>query len=99
MRLCRIQLNGTPQAAYYDEERIIPLSAALAAFNRQSGPKLDLPAWDDLLDFLEHPQPKRQKGINAGGFLPHHSGAQHQPVGDDLGLLRGLAQNWQEETG
>lgn len=54
MRLCRIQHNGTPQAAYYDEERVIPLVAALAAFNRQSGPKLDLPAGDNLLDFLPH---------------------------------------------
>jgi 2-keto-4-pentenoate hydratase/2-oxohepta-3-ene-1,7-dioic acid hydratase in catechol pathway len=52
MRLCRIQHQGTSQAAFYDEERVVPLAAALAAFNRQSGPRLDLPAGDDLLDFL-----------------------------------------------
>jgi 2,4-diketo-3-deoxy-L-fuconate hydrolase len=54
MRLCRIQHQGLSQAAFYDEERIVPISAVLAAFNRQSGPKLDLPAGDDLLDFLPH---------------------------------------------
>ena len=54
MRLCRIQLQGSAQAAFYDEERIVPLAAALEAFNRQSGPRLDFPAGDDLLDFLPH---------------------------------------------
>src|SRR5262245_3251366 len=54
MRLCRIQHEGAPQAAFYHEDRVIPLKAALAAFNRQSGPKVDLPAGDDLLDFLPH---------------------------------------------
>src|SRR5262245_51819417 len=54
MRLCRIHHQGSSQAAFYDEERIVPVSAALAAFNRQSGPKLDLPAGDDLLDLLPH---------------------------------------------
>ena len=54
MRLCRIQHLGSSQAAFYGEERIIPVSAAMAAFNRQPGPKLDLPAGDNLLDFLPH---------------------------------------------
>src|SRR5262249_29288419 len=54
MRLSRIQHQGSLQAAFYDEERIVPMAAALAAFNRQSGPKLDLPAGDDLLDLLPH---------------------------------------------
>jgi 2-keto-4-pentenoate hydratase/2-oxohepta-3-ene-1,7-dioic acid hydratase in catechol pathway len=54
MRLCRIQHQGSSQAAFYGEERIVPVSAALAEFNRQSGPKLDLPAGDDLLDLLPH---------------------------------------------
>ena len=53
----------------------------------------------DLLDLLQHPQPERQEGIDAGRLLPHHAGAQHQPVGDDLGLLRGLSQNRQEVAG
>ena len=53
----------------------------------------------DLLDLLQHPQAERQKGINAGRLLPHHAGAQHQPVGDDFGLLRGLAQDRQEKAG
>src|SRR5258707_11728973 len=32
-------------------------------------------------------------------LLPHHAGAQHQPVGDDFRLLRGLAQDRQEKAG
>ena len=54
MRLCRIHRDGAALAAFYDEERIVPLTAALAVFNKKSGPKLDLPAGDDLLDFLPH---------------------------------------------
>ncbi len=48
---------------------------------------------DDLLDLAEHPQPQRQEGIDAGCLLPHHSGAQHQAMGNDLGLLGRLAQD------
>jgi 2-keto-4-pentenoate hydratase/2-oxohepta-3-ene-1,7-dioic acid hydratase in catechol pathway len=54
MRLCRIQDRGSARPAFYDEERVVPLEALLAAFNRRSGPRLDLPAGDDLLDFLPH---------------------------------------------
>ena len=53
----------------------------------------------DLLDLLQHAQAKRQEGVNAGRLLPHHAGAQHQPVGDDLRLFRGFTQDRQEETG
>ena len=53
----------------------------------------------DLLDLLQHPQAQRQKGINSGRLLPHHAGAQHQPVGDDFRLFRGLAQDRQEKAG
>src|SRR6185369_4614473 len=54
MRLCRVQYQGSSHAAFYDEERVVPLAAVREAFNRQAGPKLDLPAGDDLLDFLPH---------------------------------------------
>ncbi len=54
MRLCRIRHQGKSLAAFYDEERIVPLAAARAAFSRRPGPRLDLPAGDDLLDFLPH---------------------------------------------
>ena len=52
----------------------------------------------DLLDLLQHAKSQGQKGINSGRLLPHHAGAQHQPMGDDLGLLRGLAQDRQEKA-
>ncbi len=52
MRLCRVQLQGKPQAAFYDEQRVIPVADALAAFNRGHGQNLALPAGDDLLDLL-----------------------------------------------
>ena len=51
----------------------------------------------DLLDLLQDPATKRQPGIDAGRFLPHHAGAQHQPMRDDLGLLRILFQDGQKE--
>jgi len=54
MRLCRVQFHGRPCAAIYDEAGVVPLSAALAAFNRQTGRQLELAGGDDLLDFLPH---------------------------------------------
>ena len=52
---------------------------------------------DDLLDLLQHPQAQRQPGIDARRLLPHHAGAQHQPMRDDLGLFRILFQDGQKE--
>ncbi len=53
----------------------------------------------DLADLLQHTNAERQKGIDARGLLPHHPGAQHQPVRDNLGFFRRLAQNREEITG
>ncbi len=52
----------------------------------------------DLLDLLQHPKAERQPGIDAGRLLPHHAGAQHQPMRDDLRLLRILLQDGQKEA-
>ena len=53
----------------------------------------------DLADLLKHPKAERQEGVDARGLLPHHAGAQHQPVRDDLRLFRRLAQDRQEIAG
>lgn len=52
MRLCRLRLDGKVQVGFYDEERIVPLSVAVAAFQRVAGRSLRLPEGDDLLAFL-----------------------------------------------
>ena len=54
---------------------------------------------NDLLDLLQDPQAQRQPGIDARRLLPHHAGAQHQAMGDDLRLLGHLTKNRQEVTG
>ncbi len=53
----------------------------------------------DLLDFLQHAQAERQEGVDAGRLLPHHAGAQHQPMRDDFRLFRRLAQDGEEIAG
>ncbi|MFN0055754.1 MAG: fumarylacetoacetate hydrolase family protein [Planctomycetales bacterium] len=52
MRLCRARIGGQVQAAFYDEQRLIPLREGAAAFERVTGKSLKLPADDNLLDFL-----------------------------------------------
>jgi len=53
MRLCRIHVNGVPQAANYGEDFVLPLAAAAAAFNRQNAAgKVDVPVTDSLLELL-----------------------------------------------
>ena len=53
----------------------------------------------DARNLLQHAITQRQPGIDAGAFLAHHAGAQHQPVRHDLGFLRRLAQDRQEIAG
>ena len=53
----------------------------------------------DPADLVEHPQAERQEGVNACGLLPHHAGAQHQPVRDDFRLAGRFAQDRQEIAG
>ena len=50
----------------------------------------------DVLDVLQHPEPQRQPGIDAGRGLADHAGAQHQAMGDDRGLGRRVLQRGQE---
>jgi len=52
MRLCRLRHDGKVRVAFYSEERIIPLAAAAAAFQRVTGRAIRLPEGDDLLPFL-----------------------------------------------
>ena len=54
---------------------------------------------DDLLDLLQHTEAERQPGVDAGRLLPDHPGAQHEPVREDLRLLRVVAEDRQEEAG
>ena len=52
MRLCRFEHNGHPQAAFYDETKLVPLQAAAEAYRKATGAALEIPASDNLLDFL-----------------------------------------------
>ncbi|MCY2964878.1 MAG: fumarylacetoacetate hydrolase family protein [Planctomycetota bacterium] len=49
MRLCRFLNAGTPRAAFYSEDRLIPLAAASAIYAQRVGGRLDVPESDDLL--------------------------------------------------
>ena len=59
----------------------------------------DLLLADDGVDLVEHAQPQRQPGVNAGGLLANEPGPQHQPMRDDLRLLGRFAQNGEEIAG
>ena len=65
MRLCRININGQPQLAFYDEQRVVLFSTATKAHADKMGRKLDLPASESLLDFL----PPAGKGFAAAKEL------------------------------
>src|SRR3546814_6307689 len=44
----------------------------------------------------QHPEAERQPGVDAGAGLADHAGAQHEPVRDDLRLLRRFLQGRHE---
>ena len=52
MRLARFIVNGRPTAGLYDDKFVIPLAAAAAAYANATHEKVELPAGDNLLDFL-----------------------------------------------
>lgn len=52
MRLCRFLANGHPHAAFYNEDRLIPLVQAAEVSGRSGGPPLTIPSGDNLLDAL-----------------------------------------------
>ncbi|MEQ8791554.1 MAG: fumarylacetoacetate hydrolase family protein [Pirellulaceae bacterium] len=52
MRLCRLMLDGQPTAGFYDEQFVVPLTAAAEAHAAATGDKLNLPTGDDLLALL-----------------------------------------------
>ncbi len=62
-----------------------------------AGPVLLLP--NDAADLVQDAVAERQERIDAGRLLADHAGPQHEPVRDDLSLLRGLAQDRQEVAG
>ena len=53
----------------------------------------------DAADLLQHAKAEREKRVDARGLLANHSGAQHQPVRNDLCLLRSFTQDRQKVTG
>lgn len=52
MRLCRFNHQGQNQLGIYDEQQIVPLTAAARAYEVATRDMLQLPASDNLLDFL-----------------------------------------------
>lgn len=52
MRLCRFDDGGRPAVGFYDEREIVPLAQAAAAYTTATGAALELPAGDNLLNFL-----------------------------------------------
>lgn len=52
MRVCRFERDGQSAVGFYDEQQVVPLQAAAAAFAQATGRTLDLADSDCLLDFL-----------------------------------------------
>lgn len=52
MRLCRIEIAGRPQVGLYDDESVIPLAAAVSAYESKTGQKGPATVSDNLLDYL-----------------------------------------------
>ena len=53
----------------------------------------------DGADLVQDAQAQRQPGVDAGRLLADHAGAQHQPMRDDLRLLRRFLEDRQEIAG
>jgi len=52
MRVCRFEHQGGTQTGFYDEQHIVPVEAAVAAYSATTNQSLDLPVGDDLLALL-----------------------------------------------
>ena len=54
---------------------------------------------DDLGDAAQDAPAGGQPGVDAGGGLPDQAGAEHEPVGGDLGVGRGFLERGHEAVG
>src|SRR4051794_33622611 len=52
MRLCRFVMDEVTLVGFYEDDRVIPLDQAAEAYSQETGVELDLPATEDLIDFL-----------------------------------------------
>lgn len=52
MRLCRLKWKGQPQIGFYDDQRVVPFSAAAGAYVLATNQAIVVPPGDNLLDFL-----------------------------------------------
>lgn len=52
MRICRYQIDDQVQFGFYDEQHVIPLSAAGSGYSEATGNQVSLPNEDDILAFL-----------------------------------------------
>lgn len=69
MRLCRFSRQGQTHIGFYDEQRIVPLTAAAANYQRDTGETLALPAGDQLIDFLPPNGSGSAAATKLGGWL------------------------------
>jgi 2-keto-4-pentenoate hydratase/2-oxohepta-3-ene-1,7-dioic acid hydratase in catechol pathway len=52
MRLCRIEQDGKSQAAFFDEQRVLPLPELAGVYANNTGKSLTMETGERLLDFL-----------------------------------------------
>ena len=52
MRLCRFTLDDQVRVGFYQDHRVVPLTAAIAQYRDATHFEIDLPTSHDLLDFL-----------------------------------------------
>ncbi|MCH8043507.1 MAG: fumarylacetoacetate hydrolase family protein [Planctomycetes bacterium] len=90
MRICRIDHNGSPAAAFYCDTHVVPIIAAAEAYAAKTGQRIDLPAGDDLLAFLPPDGSAHQAAATLSQWVDEQAddlpGELRRPV-DDVQLL------------
>jgi 2-keto-4-pentenoate hydratase/2-oxohepta-3-ene-1,7-dioic acid hydratase in catechol pathway len=80
MRICRIEENESPAAAFYCDTHVVPIAAAARAYAAKTGQRIDLPEADDLLAFL----PPDGAAHQAAATLSQWVDAQADDLPDDV---------------
>ncbi len=82
MRICRFRYQGKVKAGFYDERQVIPVDQAAQLFVEAVHERLDVPATDNLLEFL----PAGGKGFESAKRLASWIGGTGGAIAQKLAL-------------
>ncbi|HAY82441.1 MAG TPA: 5-carboxymethyl-2-hydroxymuconate isomerase [Planctomycetaceae bacterium] len=93
MRLCRIQREEQAEVAFYDDDQVVPLRDAQAAYTQSTGESLDIASDDNLLRHLPPAGDQSDPTQRLADWLATSGAAQSETLGIPTSAVQLLVPN------